>query len=464
MKLNKYKKLAANTLIFSLGSFSSKILTLLLVKLYTSFISKSDMSVAQQLQNMVVLLGPVVTLCISESILRYGIKKGVSRDRSYTTGIVTGLTGLAVGMIVLWIIASLTRFRPYLPLMMMLLFTSMFREMQQQHAKAKDQIKLYTVDSLLSTVSLLIFTLIFIVVFRMGITGYMLSIVFSDALSIMFLIFFGQMGKDFNLQSNDPSLRREMIRYSIPLIPTTVLWWIVSSSDLFMVSAFLGDEINGAYSIAYKIPNLIAFAAVIFYRAWQISAITEFGTPDSRIYYTNVFDAYVSLMFLGSAGIMLFLELFTKLLTAEAYWDSFRMAPFLVVAILMQSFCNFFSSFYNASGKNRRSLYTSAVAAGVNICLNLILIPIVGVQGAAFATFAAYFACFVIRLFDTQAIAKYEIKWNKLGLNICLLLFMAIVILADAGFMYVWLTAGFIGIAAVNFSSVKDTALKLIKR
>lgn len=464
MNLNKYKKLAANTLVFSIGSFSSKILSLILLKLYTAYMSKADMSIASQLQNIVNLLGPVVTLSISESILRYGLKKELRKDKVYSTGVLTGVTGIAIGMIVLWIIASLTKFQPYLPLLMILLFTSEFRWMQQQHAKAKDLLKLYTVDSILSVFTLLIFTLILMVVFRLGITGYILSIALSDLCSIFFLIYFGRLNKDFRVQSADPKLRQEMIRYSVPLIPTTILWWVVSSSDQFMVSAFLGDEINGLYSVAYKIPNLISFVAVIFFRAWQISAITEFGTKESRVYYTKVFDSYVSMMFLGSAGIMLFLEIFTKLLTSEEYWESYRMAPFLVVAILMQSFCNFFSSFYNAAGKNRRSLSTSAVAAGVNFVLNLILIPIVGVQGAAFATFAAYFACFAIRLIDTQNIARYTIQWKKLGLNICLLMFMAIVILANASFMYVWLTAGFVGVIIVNIGSVVQTARKIISR
>lgn len=462
--VNKYKKLAGDTLIFSIGSFSSKILSFLLVKLYTAYMIKADYSVANQLQSLVNLLGPVVTLSISESVLRYGLRKDIPKNKVYSTGVMTGVTGIATGMIVLWIIASLTRFRSYLPLMMMLLITSEFRWIQQQYVKAKNQIKLYTVDSLLSCVSLVLFSVLLIIVFRLSITGYILSIVLSDLCSILFLVYFSRSRGDFSPQNIDPKLRKSMIRYSVPLIPTTVLWWVVSSSDLFMVSKFLGDDINGLYSVAYKIPNLISFGAVIFFRAWQISAITEYGTSESREYFTKVLDAYVSLMFLGSAGIMLFLELFTKIITSEEYWESFRMAPFLVIAILMQSFCNFLSSFYNASGKNHKSLSTSAVAAGVNLALNLILIPIVKVQGAAFATMAAYLVCFAIRLVDTQRLAKYSVEWNKLGINMCLLMLMAIVILADAKFMYVWLTAAFIGVVAVNIRSVINTARKLVGR
>lgn len=462
--MNKYKKLAANTLIFSLGSFSSKILSILLLRLYTEYMTKADYSVATQIQNIINLLGPVVTLSISESILRYGLNKKYNRKNVYSTGVITGLTGMAVGMIILWLIASFTRFKPYLPLMMVFLFTSEFRWMQQQYTKVRNCIKLYTVDSILSTISLVLFSLLFMIVFEMGIKGYILSIILSDLCSVFFLMYFARMVPDLKSEYVDEKLRKNMIRYSIPLIPTNVLWWIVSSSDLFMVAKFCGDEINGLYSCAYKIPNLISFVSVIFFRAWQISAITEYNSKERAHYYTRVLGAYVSMMFVAASGIMLLLRPATMFLTAKDFWDSFRMAPFLVVGVLMQSFCNFLSSIYNAANNNTKSLTTSALAAGVNIALNLILIPFIGVQGAAFATMAAYLVCFVIRLYDTQKIAGYRVDFNNLIINLCIILFMGVVILSDAPFMIFWLVAGFVATLAVNIRSLQQTAVKLLRR
>lgn len=462
--MNKYKKLAANTIIFSLGSFSSKILSVLLLKLYTNTMTTSDLSVANKIQTIINLLGPVVTLSISEGILRYGLQKELKKEKVYSTGVFTGLTGLAVGMIVVWIVATVAGFKSYLTLMMMFLFTSEFRWIQQQYCKAKNYIKLYTVDSIISTLTLVLFSLLFMAVFKLGINGYILSIVLSDFSSILFLMYFAGMFRDLKTSNVDTGIRREMIRYSIPLIPTSVLWWIVSSADLFMVSRFLGEDVNGLYTVAYRIPALISFAAVIFFRAWQMSAISEFGTKECSRYYTKVFDSYVSMMFIASAGIMMLLEFLTHLLTSESFWGSFRYAPFLVVAALMQSFCNFLSGIYNASGNNHKSLTTSAVAAGVNIVLNLILIPFVKVQGAAFATMAAYFICFIIRLSDTQQIAKYTVGWRKLGLNICVLMLMAVFILANVPFMKLWLIVAFIGVCVINAPAMILTARKLLKR
>ncbi len=462
--MNKYKKLAANTLLFSIGSFSSKILSLFLLKLYTKYIPEADFSVTSEIQYIINLLGPIVTLSISEGILKYGIEKKYKKEQVYTTGLMTCISGLAAGMVILWIISPFLGYQEYLPYMMMFLFTAEFRWVQQQYAKVKNYIKLYTVDSILSVFSLLLFSLLFLVVFKLSIKGYILALIMSDLCSIFFLMYCANMTGDIKMRYRNEELSSRMIRYSIPLIPTSILWWIVSSSDSFMVSRFISREVNGVYQVAYRIPNLISLMSVIFFRAWQMSAITEYDSPQRRRYYTKVFDAYTSIMFVAASGIMLFLKMFTHILTDKAYWNSFRMAPFLVVGVLMQSFCNFLSSIYNASNQNKNSLWTSSIAAGTNIVLNIILIPIFGVQGAAFATMFSYFACFIIRIMDTQRIAKYTLSWRKIGTNLCIIILSAIVILADVPLMQLWLAVFFAAMLVVNAGPLEQTARKLIGR
>ena len=80
-----------------------------------------------------------------------------------------------------------------------------------------------------------------------------------------------------------------MLRYSIPLMPTTIMWWVVNVSDTFMVSAIIGISENGVYSFAYKFPNLAAILVGIFMQAWNMSAITERNSRTVSKFYSNVF-------------------------------------------------------------------------------------------------------------------------------------------------------------------------------
>ena len=67
----------------------------------------------------------------------------------------------------------------------------------------------------------------------------------------------------------------KMLKYSIPLIPTTVFWWITSVSDRYMVNGYIGDTANGIYAVSYKIPTILTIVSSVFMQAWQFSAVVE---------------------------------------------------------------------------------------------------------------------------------------------------------------------------------------------
>lgn len=462
--MDKYKKLASNTLIFSIGSFSSKILSVLLLRLYTSYMSNEMFSTTSLMQMLVNLLEPLASLSMSEAIVRYGLEKTIKKDSLFTSAVAVSAAGIIISMGLFPFIAMYGDFKPYISYMMILLFTSSFRWIMQQHAKVKGFSKAFALDGIMSVCTLTLFNLIFIVGFRMEIAGYLLSLILSDACSMIFLNHMADIRSDFSPKAIDQNLIRTMIMYSLPLIPTKILWWIVGSSDGFMVAGFVGNGENGLYQAAYKIPNLISTISTMFFYAWQMSAISEYNSKERKKFYTKVFDAYVAIMFVGSAGMMLFLKLATNIITAKEFHSAYRMSPLLIVAVLFMSFCMFLSTIYNATNTNNKSLKSSMWAAGVNIVLNLILIPLFKVQGAAAATMIAYFVCFIYRIVDTQQVARFNVSWRRLGIDMVVLMFMAIIVIAGAPLMHLWLFLAFVLMLLFNFGPIEQTAMRVLKR
>ena len=109
--------------------------------------------------------------------------------------------------------------------------------------------------------------------------------------------------------SPNPDLRRQMLRYCIPLIPTAIFWWIMGVSDRYMVKWFLGGAANGIYAVAYKIPTILTILATVFMDAWQLSAITESsGDRESHLqFYGKTWETFASAIFLGAGGIIAFI-------------------------------------------------------------------------------------------------------------------------------------------------------------
>ena len=94
--MNKYKTLAGNTLIFAIGSFGAKLLSFLLVSLYTGCLTEAEYGIQNIIYDTGNILVPIVGLAMSEAVVRYGIDKKYDNRKVYTIA----LCMLALGMTV----------------------------------------------------------------------------------------------------------------------------------------------------------------------------------------------------------------------------------------------------------------------------------------------------------------------------------------------------------------------------
>ena len=111
-----------------------------------------------------------------------------------------------------------------------------------------------------------------------------------------------------------------MLKYSIPMVPNTIFWWITNISNRFLIAAMMSQTDAGLYVAAYKVPNLIVLVSGIFMAAWQMSAVTE--KKGKNRFFTKVFTAYYALMFMAASGVILFSKVITRILVASDYYLS----------------------------------------------------------------------------------------------------------------------------------------------
>ena len=281
---SSYKKLFSNTIIFAVGSFSSKILVLLLVKVYTTYLSPEEMGINDVITQIANWLQPLVTLTVSEAIIRFGLDKAYNKIRVFTLGNIICFAGLAVLGIILPIVAVSGVADKYLSgyslLLYVYIFSSSLKLVYSTFVRALERVKLFAVNGILTTFFTLAGTLLFMIGFKMGNTGYLLSIIVSDLISVVFLTFRAKLWRYLNFKRIDRELLHTMLQYSIPLIPAQILWLITNSSDSFMTTHYLGSEANGILSASYKIPNLVATVYLMFGQAWNMSAILENDSED----------------------------------------------------------------------------------------------------------------------------------------------------------------------------------------
>ena len=434
--MNKYKRLVSNTMIFAIGTFSSKLLTFFLTRLYTAVLAQAEYGITDLIQQSGNLLLPLVTLGMTNAVVRFGLDKGVRKNDVFTTG----LLSLAGGFVVLLAISPALGMIELLSgrvwLLCLFVLMSSLRSLCAQFVRADNRIKLFAIDGILSTVTTILFNVLYLVVLDLGVFGYIFSIVCSDALSVVFLFTMARLHRFVRFRGLDRSVSRAMLKYAIPMIPNTVLWWITNVSDRYIVTAVWGEEYNGLYAAAYKIPSLIMLASGIFMDAWQISAVTEEKERDT--FYTRITSMYSAFLFVMASVIIVFTRVSPHILFDPGYYEAWRYIPLLVIAMVFTCMVNFLGSIYMVEKKSIRSLVTAAISAIINILLNLWWIPVYGVNGAAAATLVCYLVVFVIRLLDTRRYIR--IRWNRFRLVACTaaLLVQTVLLLWEVPLWWLW--------------------------
>lgn len=461
-----YKKLLSNTLIFALGTFGSKVLVLLLVPLYTACLSPDQYGTVDLIAQTANILIPIITLSAADAALRFTLEtKDPDRlRRIYSSLIAVIMCGFALLSLCYPLLNKLSYLDGNVLLLLIYVCTSSLKQFNSTYIRALEKVKLYAIDGIITTLTMILLNILFLIVLNMGMTGYLLAIILSDLFSSVFLFIAGKLWRHISPRAITPSLIKEMLAYSIPLIPTTLLWLVTSISDRFIITYYHGEYANGINSIAYKIPTILTTVFTMFSNAWNMSAITENESEGRSEFYTTVFSLNQAFMYVIAAGVLMLNKPITYILVDSAYYEAHKYSPILVLATVFTCFNVFLGSAYIACKKTKRSFITSLAAGVINIILNFAFIPKYGIYGAAIATFISYFAVFFFRLYDTKSIIGFDFKMARVPVNTVLLAVMAVINQFDGLWVYLPLVGIFAVVLAINFKDLWKCLMFIIPR
>ena len=419
--MNKYKYLLFNTVVFTIGSFGSKIISIFLNNLYTKHIDPASLFTKSLLETLALFLIPIFTFSLKEALIRYGLDKDYDKKEVFTTAGLLSAGGLLLMLLLLPVLLRIPyfgRLSGYTGLLAVYVLTSSLRAQCSQFVRACQMVRLFSLDGILTTLLLFLFNLGFIGNLGMGVRGFMISTILSDFCSAVFLFLFGRLRRYCSIRAWSGELARQMLRFTVPLIPTTIMWTFTGFSDQLFIGGmksdkvFLGEDAAGIYAAAAKIPNLISMLSTIFFQAWNMSAITENESADRNRFYAKVYSAYEAFLFIGSAGLLLVVKpvsaIFINYSVFPEYASACRYSPLLIAAAVFTCLDLFLASIYTATKHTRNAFYTILVVFLANILLNLCMIPALGVQGAALATLLSYLLCFWVRIIDARRYVPFR--------------------------------------------------------
>ena len=424
---NKYRTLLDNTFLLSLGTFGSKILTFVMVRFYTGVLTPSDYGTADLIMQTANLLLPVASLGITNGVFRFALDRKEHRKSIFSAGLYTILLGSLILLAAGPLLSRSEDLHEYVELICAYTLASCLHSLCAQYIRAEGKTALFAGQGIFNTALVIWFNILFLQVFRLGVFGYVMSVVVADGICTGYLVLREKLWK-LLVPKPDDSVTKAMLRYSIPLIPATIFWWITSVSDRYMVTWFLGTEANGLYAVACKIPTILSLLSTIFMEAWQFSAISE-ATGDREVhirFYSQVWGFFLSAMVLVGSVMIVLCRLEIRVLAARSYYAAWQYVPVLAMAMVFSAFSSFMNSVYVVMEKSHLSLWTAVWGAGANILMNLWMIPRIGIQGAAIATLVSYLMCFGIRAVSARRLIPFRLYPGRLTVSTGLLMLQSL--------------------------------------
>ncbi|MBR2997672.1 MAG: oligosaccharide flippase family protein [Bacilli bacterium] len=402
--MNKKKQLAKNTLIIFLGRACTYFISFLLLPLYTSYLTTKDYGIVDLIQTYVTLLVPIITLELEMSIFRYLVDaRGNNKDtkKLISNDFYVLFISLTVFSILYLIITCFINI-PYRFIILIDIIICVFSGNFLQVVRGFGRTVDYAISCVITGVMTIVSNIILIVFFKMGAVGMISSMTVANLLGALYLLFRLKLYSYIDFKLVDHKLLKEMYKYSIPLVPNGISWWIVNVSDRSIISFVLGASYNGIYAISNKFSTIISSLTGVFNLSWAESAALHINSPDRDEFFSDITNSVLKLF--SALGILMIamIPFVYPILIDKKFSDGYYYIPFLVLGCVFNVAICLYSQVYLAKKLSKQVAVTAIIGAIINIVINVLFIKKIGLYAAAVSTTISYFVMMLYRHIDLK--------------------------------------------------------------
>ena len=414
------KRLGRHSAIYGLGGLVSRILAVLLLPLYTHYLSTSDYGQIETLVALVTVLTIVLRFGISSAFFRFYFdadddngRRLVLRTSFWFTMAMATFGLVAVVALAAPISQALFGEADAANLVRasaVALWAQMNYEQLSSLFRVEERSVAFVIASLTNVVLTVAGTVLLVVVLDRGPLGVIVGN-FTGTL-LVYLALLGYRREQLGLQL-DRGLLQRMNHFGMPLVPSALLLWVTNFSDRFFLVKLRGTAEVGLYSPGVRIASAMLLLLTAFRMAWPAFAYSIESDEEARRTYAWVLTYLVVLTTWIATALTLLSPWLVAWLTDPEFASSSRVVGPLAFAAVS------FGGFIVLSigiGRARRTQFNwviTGAAAVVNVTLNLTLIPFYGMMGAAIATVAAYTVMFAGMAWWAQRIFPCPYQWRR---------------------------------------------------
>lgn len=402
--MSKKKELMKNTIIIFMGKVCTQLISFLLLPLYTSYLLTEEYGFVDLVTTYVTLIVPIITMELEMSVFRYLVdcrKDEKEKKKIFSNNFIILLVSLALFIVLYLVVTCFWKFDYcYLILFDIIIctFSGNFLQITRGVGRTLD----YAISCIITGVTTILLNILLIVVFKLGAFGMITSMALANGLGAVYLFIRLKMWQYIDFKKKDKKLIKEMYKYSIPLVPNGISWWIVNVSDRSIITAVLGTAANGIYAVSNKFPTILSSLLGIFNLSWSESAALHVNSPDRDQFFSEVSNTVTKLFTCLGVGMISCMPFVFPILINKNYNDAYNYIPILVLGSVFNVIICLYSALYIAKKMTKQVATTSIIGAIINIIINVVLIKYLGLYAAALSTAISYFIMMVYRHFDLK--------------------------------------------------------------
>lgn len=411
---SKYKRLGKNTFFVFVGNVGPRLISFILMPFYTFWLSESDFGIQDIISVYSILVIPFITLGLYEAVFVFPKGKDKQKQSLYFSAslIVITLAELLLGLFFIIIPTQyLQKILPdrlfdYSTVLFWLIIIESFQRVLQSFTRGIDRMKVYSMTGIVYSVVMLLLALYLIP--KWGLNGYWCSLIVADLSSVLYTFISIKGWNYLCFVPNWKVILKEMLFFSLPLVPNATMWWIINSINRPILIDNVGLDGVGLYAVAGKFPSIINIIFSIFFSAFQISALEEFYDKDFKKFYTNVFKAIFCIQIIITGIFEIFGEILFKIFIDDKFFSATYYLPILCVGVVISNIACYVGVSFTVVKQTKYFLYSTLIGAIIAIVANTFLIPAFGIMGACLSIIISQTGMLVYRYCKSTKFISFD--------------------------------------------------------
>ena len=425
------KELFKNTGIIAIGQMSTKLITFLLLPLYTALLSTEEYGTVDLLATYSTVLVILAGLQMHLAVFRYLVtnRENEEQIKKVCSSVVaiSGIAFLVYAILFLLVKPFLTV--PYSWYLLFHVGAAIFLNLVGGISRGLGRNAYYALGNFLASFITIVLNIWFIAVLRLDLRYMLIAYIVGPVIGGSVVLLKCKLWGYLSVKSIDKQSIREILRYALPLVPNELSWSVIHASDRVIVSWVLSVAVNGLIAVAAKLSSIYTTVFYIFSASWSEQVVLHYEDEGGKEYINEMFDRMVSIFACFAIGIIACMPFVFSLFVGHEFSEAYGLLPLYFLAVFFNVVIGLISPIYLINNETKKVASSTMIAAIINIVVDLALIKVIGMYAAPLSSVCGYMTISFWRLRDVNK-RHCKISMSKKKITTLTLLY----VITTAGF------------------------------